>query len=222
MKKSQYIFLAFCMLLTAKSFSQTTRLSDLNPFDKIVLDGKVSTLDVSRSHEGISIFIEGAKEDDISASVEAGVLYLKVNVDNALVHVFNSSLKRIEGRDDLEVAGAEVIGRNGRFLITDFNDHSSRTFMSLNKNHFDFKFDHDFDIDLNLALDHLDDLDLSVDIDINDHEWDWNWEWEWDWNWEDHRRELRHHSKDFRKELKEIEEDLKDDLEELKRDLRKH
>lgn len=225
MKKLQLVCAACCILIAAASFSQTTRLKDLNRFNKIVLDKKVSTVDVARSHDDVSILIEGAKEENVSASIEAGVLYLKVDVNDALVHVFNSELKRIEGDNALEVSGAEVIGRNGKFLITDFDDRSHRSFTYRGGDRFDFNFDHDFDIDLDLDLDELDDLDLNVSVDIDDHDWNWNWEWEWDWNWADHRHEFRSHSKDFKRDLKnsinDIKEDLKDDLKDLKRELKR-
>lgn len=224
MKKKQLLSVVCLVLMATTSFAQTTWLQDLNRFDKIVLEGDVSGIDVSKSNDNISILIEGAKNENVSASIQAGTLYLTLkDADNALVHVFNSDLKRIEGASDLEVSGAEFIGSKGKYLITDSNDHNRHTFIHSGGHDFDFNFNHDFDIALDIDLDELEDLDLNVRVDIDDRDWDWNWQWEW--NWEDHRDEFRSHSKAFKSELKEslqhIKEDLKDDLKEFKRDLKR-
>ena len=215
--KNTLTLMVGCTLLATTALAQTAKLQDLDRFDKIVIKGDVSGIDISSSdHDQLSIFVEGASNDNVRSSLEAGTLYLDVlKGDKAVVHVFNGGLRRIEGPEDLRITGAEVIGDNGKYLITDFKGRS-RHWLG---NHVDCDFDFDLDID----LDELEDMDVSVHIDIDDHDWDWNWNW--DWNWEDHRNEFRNHSKHIKEDLKEslneIKEDLKDDLKELKRDLKR-
>lgn len=215
MKAFKYYLLLSGILFSTVAFSQITKLKNLNDFNKIILKGDVSEIDVSRSHDGeVSILVEGVKDEDVITSLQAGTLILTIsNANNALVHVFNNDLNRIEGKDELIISGADYIGSRGKFLIRGFN-HDLHNSYSFNGNHgFHFNLGHDIDIDLD-----LDDLDLDVQVDVKDH--DWNWNWQWDWNWEDHRDQFRSHTKDLKHELKEIKEDLKDDLKDLKKDLK--
>ncbi len=225
MKKlsSLLCFLVFAACLVPLH-AQTTKLNDLNPFDKMIVTGDVSGVDVSSSsHDQPSVLVEGAGTQQVSARIEAGVLYLKVSeATDVLVHVFNGRLKRVEGPASMEVYGAGFIGNNGNYLITRHRSHDPVSWIGT---HLDLALEHceDVDIDVDIDLDKLEDIDLEVRVDIDDHDWDWQWDWEW--HWEDHRDEFRLHSQKWKEEVKDalqdVAEDLQDDLEDLKKDLKR-
>ncbi len=225
MKKLHYLlFVAWMASSSVAANAQTVKLNDLTPFDKIIITGDAAVLDVASSGSKYpSILVEGAKTENVSAQVHAGILSLDLsNVNDAIVHVFNRELKRIQGPARMEITGAEFIGNNGNYLVTKkgARQHDSHCDKRNTPGLRGFAW-HGVDFDIDLDLDELEDVNIDVQLDIDEQ----GWEWDWNWQWEDHREEIREHTHKWREELQDTMEDvresLKDDLGELKKELKR-
>lgn len=194
------LFLGFSNL----SLAQTVKLNELHNFDKIILEGDIQGVDVASQHvDHPSILIEGAKKENVSASVEAGVLHLKINkAEDALVHVFNARLKRIEGPAEMEIHGVDYIGSKGRYLVTGRGPSFRPPLVDVPHGDFDFHFDYNFD------REELAQIEADVRVEIRDRLDEWR----------KHMHDFRY---DFQYEGREFSEEMKEALREAKRELRR-
>jgi len=199
------------------AIAQTTHLENLHAFTKMVVKGDVKTIIAEKGHsERPRVTIEGVAKDNISEKIEAGVLYLTIDSDQRIeLTVSNSNLNRIETENEVEILGAEVVGSNGKYLLTDFTHHHGPVAHHMNINipkididlpgfameipEMDFDFDHHFD------------HDFDFDIDIDDESWEFNFDWD------DHREEMKHMSKEVKEEMKRAMEEVKKELKKYKK-----
>lgn len=199
------------------ALAQTVQLENLHTFDKLVVKGNVNSIETTNGHEDRpQVTIEGVSKEQVTNRIEAGVLYLTVSGDKAFdLSVANRNLSRIETDKNVEIVGADVVGDNGRYLITGINRHGDHVAHHIDINipkididlpglaielpEIDFDFDHNFD--------HNFDIDIDFDRDA----------WDFDWDWEDHKEEMKNMSKEVKEEVKRAMEEVKHELKKYKK-----
>lgn len=205
--KNSLVFMTALLLLGSIRITtaQNVKLDDLNAFDKIILEGSVKGVDVANRYvEQPAVLVEGVKKENVSAKVEAGVLYLTItDANDVLVHVFNRRLKRIEGPSSLEVYGVDYIGDGGHYLITGKNAGFYNVTADRAMGSFDFNFDVDCQNMVNISK------DVQAQLQDRFHEWKYDME---DFK-SDFHYESRDLSEEIRKALRDASENLKRELE---------
>lgn len=196
--KPIFTTLIIVLLINVTLPAQEVSLENLNPFEHIELINAEKIVVKNHDAENPYVLIKGLKAEDISYTLSAGTLVLKLNKEASEVIVGNNRLKRVKGPEGLVVEGAEYIGGEGNFLITDIKSHSFRGISIVNVDP-DIDFDFDFD-----------DQNFDVKVDV-DHDWqsDFEWNWEWEWNWDDHRDEFRDTKHELKRELKNLKKEIK-------------
>lgn len=170
------------LFATAGLMAQTVEFKDLNAFDKIVIDGNVKSVSTKSGHcDQPYVTVSGLSEEQIKTKIEAGVFHLTMQGEQPVeVVVSNGNLKRIETRGETEIIGAQVMGSNGKYLITNLDNHH-----------------HDFSNHVAIDLPHIDlpDIDIDLpDLDFDfDHDFDVDVDWDEDfsWNWKAHKDEMK-------------------------------
>ncbi|MTI20278.1 hypothetical protein E1176_04525 [Fulvivirga sp. RKSG066] len=200
------------------AISQTIEYENLNQFDKLVIDGKVTSLHTKKSHHDKSeMMVKGVEKEYITTRIEAGVLYLNIENDHeADVTVYNSSLKRIEADEPLEIVGAQYVGSNGKYLLTDFSHHHGdcSDHVAVNIPTIDIDIPGlSIDIpEMNFDFEHHFDHDFDIDIDIDEDSYSFNW------NWEEQSEELRHVSKEMKEEMQKAMKEMKKELKKYRKE----
>jgi len=199
-------------------FAQNVSYENLPAFDKLVVDGNVKTIHTKQGcGEKPQLKVTGIDKDLIKTKTEAGVMHLTLNSDKpAELVVYNGNLNRIETEGDTEIVGAEVVGSNGKYLLTDFNHYHGPV-----ANHVQVDLPRieinvpgvEVDIpELNFDFEHHFDHDFDIDVDWDEDNWNFSW------NWDDHKREFRHVSEDVRDEVRRVMEEVREEVRRHRKD----
>jgi len=209
MKK--YILTTALVLTSILVFGQTVTFENLESFDKITIEGgDVNQIEIAPfAMTKYKVKLEGISKENVDYSLSAGNLTidLKGN-DVGKIVVYNRYLKRLALENDPEILGAEYLGENGNYLITDLT-----TPLGVASN-FDFP-------DIDIRIPQIDIPEFSIPaIHINeDMDFDFDFDENFDFNFKEHMSEEEREN--LKAEMKKVGEEMKLASKEVKEELKK-